>query len=275
MLRVLTILNFPRDSFSFWNMSSSKLKGYFVCCGGGGGGPCGGLLIGFCAFWFSCTMSSDCRLETNRPFTSLNLGRAGCFGGFGLSGWILMNRPVFGSLGGMCFMVGFVGDFDFEFCGWFHSDFDSRFYGWFCSDFDSRFYGWFCSDFDSRFYGRFLSPWLLDWFFNWFLFSSCFDSNLINCYFVVSYDLSCSLSIQYTIYYFFNFACTSISLFYIDCYKRFLHLSKEPTLLPFYIGIQNGTNSSKKSHQLFLGFFLQLYNAALVFPIIQPDFHRN
>ena len=50
-----------------------------------------------------CTTGSDCRLETNCPFASLNLGRAGCFGGFGLSGWILTNRPVFGSLGGMCF----------------------------------------------------------------------------------------------------------------------------------------------------------------------------
>ena len=53
------------------------------------------------------------------------------------------------------------------------------------------------------------------------------------------------------------------------------HLSKESTLLPFYISIQNGTNLSKKSHQLFRVFFLQLYNAAMVFPIIQPDFHQN
>ena len=33
--------------------------------------------------------------------------------------------------------------------------------------------------------------------------------------------------------------------------KVFFYLSKESTLLPFYIIIQNGTNSSKKSHQLF------------------------
>ena len=54
-----------------------------------------------------CTTGSDCRLETNRPFASLNLGGGGvCFGGFRLSGWILTNRPVFGSLGGMR-LVGF------------------------------------------------------------------------------------------------------------------------------------------------------------------------
>ena len=52
-----------------------------------------------------CTTGSDCHPETNRPFASLNLGRASCFGGFGLSGWILTNQPVFGSLGGMCFGV--------------------------------------------------------------------------------------------------------------------------------------------------------------------------
>ena len=44
----------------------------------------------------------------SHPFASLNLGKAGCFGGFGLSGWILIKRPVFGSLGGMC-LVGFCG----------------------------------------------------------------------------------------------------------------------------------------------------------------------
>ena len=31
-----------------------------------------------------CTTGSDCRPEMNRHFASLNLGRAGCFGGFGL-----------------------------------------------------------------------------------------------------------------------------------------------------------------------------------------------
>ena len=53
-------------------------------------------------------MGSDCCLEMNHPFASLNLGRAGCFGRFGLSGWILMKRPVFGSLDGM-HCVGFCG----------------------------------------------------------------------------------------------------------------------------------------------------------------------
>ena len=53
-------------------------------------------------------MGCDCCLEMNHPFASLNLGKAGCFGGFGLSEWILMNRPVFGSLGGLC-LVGFCG----------------------------------------------------------------------------------------------------------------------------------------------------------------------
>ena len=48
-----------------------------------------------------CRTGSSCRLEMNCPFASLYLGRAGCFGGFGLSGLILTNRPVFGSLGGM------------------------------------------------------------------------------------------------------------------------------------------------------------------------------
>ena len=43
--------------------------------------------------------------SSNRPFASLNLGRVVCFGGFGPSRWILMNRPVFGSPGGMCFGV--------------------------------------------------------------------------------------------------------------------------------------------------------------------------
>ena len=77
---MLTILNFPMDSFSVWNMSSSKLKGYFVCRGGGGGGLCGGLLIGFCAFWFSCTMSCDCRLEMKCPgFGPPGGRRLGCF----------------------------------------------------------------------------------------------------------------------------------------------------------------------------------------------------
>ena len=55
-----------------------------------------------------CTTDSNCRLETNRPFASFSLGRAGCFGGFGLSGWILTNRPVFGPLGGTR-LVGFCG----------------------------------------------------------------------------------------------------------------------------------------------------------------------
>ena len=40
----------------------------------GGGGLCGGLLMGFHAFWFSCTTSSDCRLEMNCPFEFLSLG---------------------------------------------------------------------------------------------------------------------------------------------------------------------------------------------------------
>ena len=50
-----------------------------------------------------CTTGCDCCLEMNRPFASLNLGRVGCFGGFGTSGLILTNRPVLGSLGLMCF----------------------------------------------------------------------------------------------------------------------------------------------------------------------------
>ena len=54
--------------------------------GGVGGGVdlwgFGGLLMGFCAFWFSCTMSSDCRLE--------------------------MKCPVFGPPGGTGALVAFV-----------------------------------------------------------------------------------------------------------------------------------------------------------------------
>ena len=43
---MLIILNFPRLSFSVWNMSLSKLKRQSEL--GCGGGLCGGLLIGFC-----------------------------------------------------------------------------------------------------------------------------------------------------------------------------------------------------------------------------------
>ena len=50
-----------------------------------------------------CTTGCDCCLEMNRPFASLNLGRAGCFGGFGTSGLFLTNRPVLESLGLMRF----------------------------------------------------------------------------------------------------------------------------------------------------------------------------
>ena len=42
----------------------------------------------------------------NYPFASRNLGKASCFGGFGLSGWILTNRPIFGFLSGLR-LVGF------------------------------------------------------------------------------------------------------------------------------------------------------------------------
>ena len=43
-------------------------------------------------------------------------------------------------------------------------------------------------------------------------------------------------------------------------------------MLPFYNSIQNGTNSSKKFHQLLLGFFLQLHNTALFFQLFSLIF---
>ena len=51
--------------------------------GGGGGGDLrgfGGLLMDFCAFWFSCTMSSDCHHEMKCPVFGPPGGRRlGCF----------------------------------------------------------------------------------------------------------------------------------------------------------------------------------------------------
>ena len=78
---MLTILNFIKGFVFGLEYVIVKIERVIVlCCGGGSGGLCGGLLMGFCSFWFYCTMSSDCRLKMNcLVFGPPEVRRLGCF----------------------------------------------------------------------------------------------------------------------------------------------------------------------------------------------------